>query len=120
MYRTIITNQEARGFIEKVNPTCIDQPAKVHYLPHHPVRKESATTPVRIVIIVVLVRVSNMPAVLITRSTQFYYDFVAFATDIEKAFAHVTLHDLDKYSTRFLWVSDINNPFGALTTYRLK
>ena len=44
----------------------------------------------------------------------------ATATDIEKAFLHVKLHASDRDSTRFLWVSDISNPFGTLTTYRFK
>ena len=44
----------------------------------------------------------------------------AFATDIEKAFLHVKLHESDRDSTRFLWVSDVSNPSGTLTTYRFK
>ncbi|VDH91531.1 Hypothetical predicted protein [Mytilus galloprovincialis] len=40
----IITDQEQRGFIEKVcdESTCTN---KVHYIPHHPVKKDSVTTP---------------------------------------------------------------------------
>ena len=44
----------------------------------------------------------------------------AFATDIEKAFLHVKLHESDRDSTRFLWVSDISDPFGNLVTYCFK
>ena len=47
LYHNIITDQEACGFIEKVPPNC--QPANVHYLPHHPVKKDTTTTPIRIV-----------------------------------------------------------------------
>ena len=47
LYHNINTDQEACGFIGKVKST--DQPANVHYLPHHPVKKESATTLIRIV-----------------------------------------------------------------------
>ena len=47
LYNEIITEQEARGFIEKVPPNCL--PANIHYLPHHPVKKDSITTPIRIV-----------------------------------------------------------------------
>ena len=47
MYGEIIKEQEKRGYIEKVNTT--SSQANVHYIPHHPVRKESATTPIRIV-----------------------------------------------------------------------
>ena len=40
-------DQEKRGFIEKVDAT---EPSTVtHYLPHHSVRKDSQTTPIRIV-----------------------------------------------------------------------
>ena len=41
-------------------------------------------------------------------------------TDIEKAFLYVKLHKSDQDSTQFLWVSDISNPFGILTTYCFK
>ena len=46
-YRNIIAEHEARGFIERVadpQPT-----GNAHYIPHHPVKKDSATTPIRIV-----------------------------------------------------------------------
>jgi len=46
VYNNIITEQEQHGFIEKVQDVNMTD---VHYLPHHPVRKESATTPIRIV-----------------------------------------------------------------------
>jgi len=46
LYNTIITDQETRGFIERVDHHC--EQDSVHYIPHHPVRKESSTTPIRI------------------------------------------------------------------------
>ena len=131
LYHNIITDQEARGFIEKVKST--DQPANVHYLPHHPVKKESATTPIRIVydcssrqskehaslndcLLVGPPFLNDLCSILL----RFRIHTFAFATDIEKAFLHVKLHEVDRDSTRFLWVSDISNPFGTLTTYRFK
>ena len=42
----------------------------------------------------------------------------ALSADIEKAFLHVKLNEVDKDYTRFLWLSDANNPGSALTTYR--
>ena len=46
LYDEIIKDQELRGFIEKVS----DDTAKdVHYLPRHSVKKDSVTTPIRIV-----------------------------------------------------------------------
>lgn len=43
-YREIIAEQERHGFIEKVSDTD-DMPTRI---PHHPVKKESFTTPIRI------------------------------------------------------------------------
>ena len=46
-YGNIIAEHEARRFIEKVDDA---QPTdNAHYIPHHPVKKDSATTPIRIV-----------------------------------------------------------------------
>ena len=44
----------------------------------------------------------------------------AFATDIEKAFLHVYLHQSDKDYTRFLWLSNVEDPNSELTTYRFR
>ena len=46
MYGQIIADEEFRGFIEKVNDFNTHH---THYIPHRAVRKDSATTPVRIV-----------------------------------------------------------------------
>ena len=47
IYGKIITEQEDKGFIEKV--TDLQLTKNVHYIPHHPVKKTSSTTPIRIV-----------------------------------------------------------------------
>lgn len=46
-YGSIISEQEKRGFIERVTDNNTDN--RIHYIPHHGVKKDSATTPVRIV-----------------------------------------------------------------------
>ena len=46
-YGNIIAEQEVCDFIEKVDEARPTDSA--HYIPHHPVRKDSATTPIRIV-----------------------------------------------------------------------
>ena len=48
VYGNIINEQEKRGFVEKV-PECDQPKSMIHYIPHHPVRKKSATTPNKIV-----------------------------------------------------------------------
>ena len=48
VYNNIIREQERRGFIENV-PDCDQPSSKIHYIPHHPLIKESSTTPIRIV-----------------------------------------------------------------------
>ena len=46
-YENIIAEPEARGFIERVDD--VKSTDNTHYIPHYPVKKESATTPIRIV-----------------------------------------------------------------------
>ena len=47
VYNQILREQEARGFIERVDVT--KDYSGTHYLPHHPVEKDSPTTPIHIV-----------------------------------------------------------------------
>ena len=46
LYNSIIDEQESRGFIERFSG---NTSTSAHSIPHHPVRKESLTTPIRIV-----------------------------------------------------------------------
>ena len=46
-YTAILADQEHRGFIERVEHKT--NPTSCHYIPHHPVRKESSTTSICIV-----------------------------------------------------------------------
>jgi len=47
IYSNILNDQEQRGFIEKVKLPSVT--SNCHYIPHHAVKKESPTTPIRIV-----------------------------------------------------------------------
>ena len=47
IYDNIIKDQEKRGFIERVDDD--DSTENSHYLPHRAVKKDSVTTPIRIV-----------------------------------------------------------------------
>ena len=48
LYSEIIQDQANKGFIEKVEDP-ENSENRVHYIPHHPVKKDSTTTPIRIV-----------------------------------------------------------------------
>ncbi len=130
-YGDIIADQENRGFIERVDPQ--ENEKDVHYIPHHPVVKNSNTTPVRIVydcsckqspstpslndcLQVGPPLLSDMCSILLRFRTHCF----AFSTDIEKAFLHVGLHEHDRNFTRFLWLSNPNDPESPFTTYRFK
>ena len=47
IYDNIIKDEEKTGFIERLIDDNITE--KTHYLPHRPVKKDSVTTPIRIV-----------------------------------------------------------------------
>ena len=132
LYSTIMIEQEQRGFIEKVHPSNI-QNNEVHYIPHHPVHKNSLTTPVRIVyncscrqskhgvslndcLMVGDPPLNDLCGILI----RFRFHQYALSTDIEKAFLHVKLDEQDRDFTRFLWLSNPSDPESTFITYRFK
>ena len=130
-YGEIIADQEKREFIEKVQPTADSQ--NLHYIPHHPVIKESATTPVRIVYDCSCRQSATAPSLndclqigtpLLTDMCSIILRFrthpYAFSTDIEKAFLHVRLNEYDRDFTRFLWLSDPLDPESSFIIYRFK
>ena len=128
LYDSIIQDQEKRGFIERVSDYPI---SNVHYLPHRHVKKESATTPIRIVydcscretassaslndcLKIGPPFLNNLCAILLRFRDHRY----AFSTDIEKAFLHVQLHNDDRNFTRFLWPTQPEKPDSKLQVYR--
>ena len=99
-YGEIIADQEKREFIEKVQPAADSQ--NLHYIPHHPVIKKSATTPVRIVYDCSCRQSATAPSLngclqigppLLTDMCFIILRFrthpYAFSTNIEKAFLYV-------------------------------
>jgi len=125
MYDAIIKDQEIRGFIERVSDNL--ERGSVHYIPHHPVHKESSTTPIRIVFDCSCKSSADSPSLndclhpgspsvndLCSILVRFQQHSVAFSSNIEKAFLHVHLDNEDRDFTHFLWLSDpcdANSPF---------
>ncbi|XP_063436158.1 uncharacterized protein LOC134717595 [Mytilus trossulus] len=131
-YSEIIEDQMKRGFIEKVNDEN-DDGKSTHYIPHHAVKKDSTTTPIRIVydcsckkspdhaslndcLMSTPPDSNDLTKILMGFRTKKY----AISTDIEKAFLHIGLDEKDRDFTRFFWLSDTDNPSSTLTTYRFK
>ena len=131
VYHSIIEEQLRRGFIEQVPISELVKPC--HYIPHHGVHKDSATTPLRIVYDCSSREAKHLaslndcletgppflqelPAILI----RFRCHKFGISADIEKAFLHVQLHAKDRDYTRFLWPCCPDDPNSPLQTYRFK
>ncbi|VDI52882.1 Hypothetical predicted protein [Mytilus galloprovincialis] len=108
-YGEIIDEQEKRGFIERVDNEEIKPNIKLQYIPHHPVKKDSVTTPIRIVydcsckqtpdsaslndcLLNVPPKLNEVTAILL----RFRLNKYAVSTDIEKAFLNVGLDIEDR------------------------
>ncbi|XP_074649039.1 uncharacterized protein LOC141904353 [Tubulanus polymorphus] len=136
-YNDIITEQLSRDFIELVDDPgvlvssgCV---SREHYIPHHGIFKQSATTPLRIVFDCSCRASRNSNSLndcleagtpllnditsILLRFRLFKYGII---TDIEKAFLHVGLHVDDRDVTRFFWLRDPLDPEGEFNIYRFK
>ena len=129
LYDNIIKEQERRGFIEKVDNTFTT--SDVHYLSHHAVKKDSQTTPIRVVYdcscreSVHAASLNDCLTVgppfindLCTILLRFRLHPFALSTDIEKAFLHIKLHEEDRDFTRFLWPLQPENTNCEFQVYR--
>ncbi|XP_063435728.1 uncharacterized protein LOC134716648 [Mytilus trossulus] len=133
-YSEIINEQEKRGFIERV-PDMEDDNNNhmIHYIPHHPVKKDSETTPIRIVydcsckpqqdlaslndcLMSTPPNLNDLTKILM----RFRIGKYGISTDIEKAFLQIGLDKKDRDATRFFWLADPDDPRSNLTTYRFK
>ena len=129
-YGNIIEEQERKGFIEKVDE---ESGSKIHNIPHHAVRKDSVTTPIRIVYDCSCRQSPNHASLndclmstppVTTDFTKLMMKFrinkYAVSTDIEKAFLHIQLDEGDRDAVRFFWLSDPRDPNSKLITYHFK
>jgi len=107
----------------------------IHYIPHRAVRKDSATTPVHIVYDCSCKQSSGHPGLndclhvgppflnhlyaILLRFCLYTYMF-GISADIEKAFLHIQMDELDRDYTHFLWLSNPHDPNSAFQPYRFK
>ena len=120
-YDKILREQLSRGFIKPVTER--NNANAAHYIPHHPVKKNSATTPIRIVYDCSCRQSNDHPSLndCLMSGPPFLVDLCAIimhfrthsyglSTDIEKAFLYVTLKEADRNFTHFLWLSEPHKP----------
>ena len=138
LYNCIIKEQESRGFIKRVSG---NMSTSTHYITttlytlyyYHPVRKESLTTPIRIVYDCSCKQSPDLPILndCLNPGLPFLNDLcailirsrlhnIAFSSDIGKPFLHVHLDKADRDFTRFLWLSDPANPDSPFVTFCYK
>ena len=102
-YSSIIAEQEMRGFIEDVKDTDLESD-RVHYIPHHLVKKDSSTIPIRIAYDCSCRQSADAPCLNdclesapleVTDISDILIRFrngrYAVSSDIEKAFLHIQL-----------------------------
>ena len=131
LYGDIISDQLKRGFIKQVRESEI--PSQCHFIPHHPVKKESTTTPIRIVYDCSCRQSTYHPSLndcllagppfindLCALLIRFRTHKIGITTDIEKAFLHVQLAEDDRNYTHFPWLSKPEDPESKFTLYRFK
>ncbi|XP_074653549.1 uncharacterized protein LOC141907710 [Tubulanus polymorphus] len=129
IYDRIIEDQIARGFIESIHE---ENESEGHYIPHHSVKKDSATTPIRVVYDCSF-RTRQSPSLndclekgplLLNDLGSILMNFrtcdVGLSSDIEKAFLQVGLAEPDRKFTKFFWLSDPNDHESKFITYQFK
>ena len=129
-YQKILKEYLEAGFIEPVT-LGDDVDGQVHYLPHHPVFKQSVTTPMRIVFNAsskggakelslndALYTGPNLAQQIQTMILSFRQSRYAATADISKAFLRVGIHPDDRDFCRFLFYQDPE--MKQLVGYRFK
>ena len=104
----------------------------VHNIPHHTVKKESTTTPIRIVCDCSCKQSSSSPSLndCLNPGPPFLNDLCsillcfrqhkfAFSADIEKAFLHVHLDEVERFYT-FFWLFNPADPTSQFATYHFR
>ena len=130
VYNSYMQEQVKRDFIE---PVPDDDPETGHYLPHRSIKRDSETTPIRVVYDCSCRSGKTSPSLndclekgppLLNDLTSILIRFranpIAFTSDVEKAFLQIRLEPDEKKFTKFLWLSDPENIDSKLITYQFK
>ena len=130
-YHNILMSQRESNFIEKVEHPVNHNIG--HYLPHHSVKKDSVTTPIRVVFNCssraskgvsslndCLYTGPNLTENLVDVLLKFRTNPYALVADISKAFLRIGLKEDDRDFTKFLWPRDPHQENSPLDVYRFK
>ena len=124
-YDDVVKSYIEREFIEPIP----DKPIEGHYMPHHPVFKKSATTPLRIVFNAssktseglslndCLLTGPSLTAKLHEILVKFRQGHYAVMADISKAFHRIIVREDDRKYLKFLWV-DLST--SEIQTYQFR
>ena len=115
-YGKIITEHEQRGFIEKVDH--VTRHDKAHDLTRHAVKKDSTTTPIRVVFDCSFRASKNSPS--LNDHLVFRPLLLSDMCSIIIRFPSRGLDEGDSYFTRFFWLSDPMNPESTFQVFRFK
>ena len=119
------------GFIESVPKSDIHK-SDVHYLPHHGILKNSASTPIRIVydcsskirgqpsLNDCLLTGPSMVNELTSVLMRFRLNEFACTSDIQKAYLMVGLNESDRDYCRFFWPENPLDANSEIITYRFR
>ncbi|OXA52865.1 Pro-Pol polyprotein [Folsomia candida] len=117
VYGNIFKSWKEEGIVEEVNVYHLDD-LNCHYLPHHPVFKESVTTPVRPVFDAscktkrypslndCLHKGPNLMELIPSVLLRFREKKIGVVSDVRKAFQMIDVQESDRDYLRFLWWED--------------
>lgn len=132
IYNQLFEDQLSLGIIERIEPETNKHSHPIHYLPHHCIKTENKSTPLRIVFDAsakikgyhslneCLYRGPLMLEDLVELLLRFRMYKYGITADIEKAFLQIGLQNDDRDVTRFLWVKNVDQEVesGNLVYYR--
>ena len=130
-YNRVIQEQLQKGIVEEVPDGSRGDDSKVHYLPHHAVvRKDKATTKVRVVYDASAKSMDNpclndclyagpsFDQSIMDILLRFRLHPIGLIADIEKAFLMIGVEPTDRDALRFLWTKNAQDPEAPLQHLR--